>query len=134
MTFKLTKEENLVRLAHVVALAAKREALDDAMRTYNDIMTGARNAVDEAIADYNIAIAEANGFVGDIAQAWENEFEEKTEKWQEGQRGSEARELIEAWQSFRTELDEIDIDFPEELTVDLAPLDESLDDLATEQG
>jgi ectoine hydroxylase-related dioxygenase (phytanoyl-CoA dioxygenase family) len=49
------------------------------------LATALREAKDQAaLEEYNEALAEAKGFAEDIANEAEGEFDNKSEKWQEG--------------------------------------------------
>jgi len=132
MLFKLGKEQIAQRDAIAVKIQEQREAVDTAVVAFNDAMTVARNELQAALDIYNEALTEAKTFAEDVAQNWENDFEEKSERWQEGEKGEAVREMIEAWQS--VDLDEAAIDMPDaEVSFDDVEMhDEVLSNLPTE--
>jgi hypothetical protein len=132
MLFKLGKEQIAQRDAIAVKIQEQREAVDTAVVAFNDAMTVARNELQAALDIYNEALTEAKAFAEDVAQNWENDFEEKSERWQEGEKGEAVREMIEAWQS--VDLDEAAIDMPDaEVSFDDVEMhDEVLSNLPTE--
>lgn len=79
MPFKLTKDET----ARVEALA---DMLDSRFQDLCDAVTA-----------YNEAVSEARELAEEIAQRAADEWGEKSEKWQEGERGEAAHEWVDAW-------------------------------------
>jgi len=131
MLFKLGKEQNEQRDTLATRIQEEREALDTAVTAFNDAMTTARADLQEKIDAYNEVLAEAKSFVDDVAQNWENDFEEKSERWQEGEKGEAVRAMIEAWQN--ADLEEVSVDMPdEEVSFDAEMHDELLNDLPSE--
>ena len=82
------------------ALREAKDKLVIAIDEYNAATTDPRAAVESALKEYNEALAEAKGFAEDIANEAESEFDNKSEKWQEGDRGqavSERSAMVEAF-------------------------------------
>jgi len=132
MAFKLTKEQTTARDALAGRLEEAREKLDSAVVDFNDTITAARGVLQEEIDAYNGLLSEAKTFADEVAQEWENEFEEKSERWQEGDTGQAVRELIEAWQN--VDFEGVDIDTPDpEVSFDAEVHSELLTDLPTEK-
>jgi hypothetical protein len=131
MLFKLGKEQTAARDTLATRLQEEREALDTAVTAFNDAMTTARADLQEKIDAYNEVLAEAKSFVDDVAQNWQNDFEEKSERWQEGEKGEAVAAMIEAWQN--ADLEEVSVDMPdEEVSFDAEMHDELLNDLPSE--
>jgi len=68
--------------------------------------------VEEAVNEYNAIVSEANEFQQTVAGDAQSEFDEKTEKWQEGEVGQSVSEFISLWEE---ELEELTIDRPDDL-------------------
>lgn len=135
MAFKLTKEEKKNRDEHVKSIDSKRDdlqgainaynekmeevkaELQEAIDVYNDKMNEAKAKVEEALSDYNSALGDAKSFADDVANQGNSDFDDKSERWQEGEAAEAAREWIDAWEN--AELDEVEFDFPEEVSIDL---------------
>ena len=95
MAFKLTKVQIKERDEMVAALREKAE-----------VVTAAKTAWEEAVNDYNGALADANTFVEGLASDFRSQFDDKSERWQEGERGEAASTFVEAWEG--VSLDEHD--------------------------
>lgn len=67
-----------------------------------------------AIVDYNEKLSETLDVVQAQAEAWEGEYEDKSEGWQNSDRGEAASELIQQWNDFS--YDEVEI--PEDEVVE----------------
>lgn len=93
MAFKLSKSED-AGLSRIQAdLAAAREDLDQKVEDVNDALQTAIDALNDALAGYNEKLEEARSVVADIVSAAEEDFSDKSERWQEGERG----EAVRAW-------------------------------------
>jgi hypothetical protein len=115
MAFKLDKQEIARRDQIKEELVELRGKLEDAVSTYNAALEGLKAPVEEALAAYNVAVEEARGFAEDIANQADNEISNKSEKWQEGEKGQAASEWKDAWEN--EEFSEVEIQFPEELAI-----------------
>lgn len=116
MAFKLDKKELERKAGLVEALNEQAGKLDDALATYNAEAGLLWDKLQFEIEAYNEIVAEARGFAEDIANAATEEYDNKSEKWQEGERGQAASEWKDAWEN--NELDEIEVEKPEEITMD----------------
>ena len=85
-------------------------AIDDA---YEAIVASITKYNDELLPAYNEVVAEAQGWVADIASSIEEFMSNKSDKWLEGERGQAYGEWLSEWQSF--ELEELaPFDLPEQ--------------------
>jgi outer membrane murein-binding lipoprotein Lpp len=115
MPFKLDKQEIARRAKLQEELVELRGKLEDAVSTYNAAVSELQTPVNEALEKYNAAVEEARGFVFDIANQADSDINEKSEKWQEGDKGQAAMEWKDAWAS--EEFNEVEIEFPDELSL-----------------
>lgn len=72
----------------------------NAGRLFDDlqrVIKTAENNLAAAIDLYNSAAREAEDFVKDVAQKFEDEFDDKSDKWKESEAGEAAREFIDEW-------------------------------------
>lgn len=90
MAFKLSRTEH-----------KQREELLESLRTAAEAFTAVQeeggNGLLERIAELIVVVQEAEAFRSEIASRLQEEFDEHSEAWQEGDRGSEAQEMIDAW-------------------------------------
>ena len=124
MALKLTKDEIKRKDDHVSELEKQKANMEMAIEIFNAAMETARVDLREAVGKYNEALDDARGFAEDIASRLENEIDDKSEKWQESDKGQAAMEFKIDWESVELQdnldADEIapgDIDFSE-LTFD----------------
>ena len=74
-------------------------------------LTEAAGKISDAISEYNALLDDAREFCADIAQTAQDEWDDKSEKWQESDRGTDCAGWIEGWRD--VELEELDEpDFP----------------------
>jgi hypothetical protein len=108
MSIKLTKGDRDRRAALIAELAEAAGKVDDAVALYNATVHAARTELDAVITAYNEKVAEASNFADEIATGIESAIEEKSEAWQESERGEAAVQFCEAWQGI--DLSELDIE------------------------
>ena len=116
MAFKLDKQEIARRDEIVVNLNEAATKLEDAIAVYTDEVNKLRGPLEESIAAYNEAVTAASGFAEDIASRADDEISDKSEKWQEGERGEAATIWKDEWEG--ASFDEVEIEFPDDITLD----------------
>jgi hypothetical protein len=112
MTFKVTREQLAKRDALAAELRQKAETLNAAIAAFNKSVEPLSRAVAEAEADYNETLEVARTLTGNVTEVAQGEFEAKSERWQESEKGIEVRTWIEQWEM---SLDDIELDLPEPL-------------------
>ena len=132
MAFKLNKAQIAERDVHVAKLAELKGKLEEALEAYNTEVSKLFDPVEVAIGAYNEALSEAAEWKENIVGDWQGEFDDKSERWQEGDNGQATQELINAWENL--DLGEIELNEPEELSLDIDDHSEELDSLPTERG
>jgi predicted nucleic acid-binding Zn-ribbon protein len=132
VAFKLSKQEIATRDEHVEKLEKAWADLQQAVNAYNEAETKQRELVDKAVADYNDVMNEAKSFAEEIANRTDGEYEDKSEKWREGEKGQAAAEFKYAWQSI--DMEEIELAWPVELDIDDPDHAPELAELPTEAG
>jgi hypothetical protein len=113
MAFKLDKGEIARRDGYANDLRETASKLEDAVREYNEAVMTLRAPIETLLAEYNEKLEEARGFAEDIATTAEGAFDDKSEKWQEGDKGQAVAEWKDAWTSI--ELEPMEIVWPEDL-------------------
>lgn len=125
MAFKLTKDEQATIQTKLADVAEAGEAIDAAEKAYNDALEGLGDAVKTAVETYNTALGDLRTCIEEIAQEKRDEFDEKSEKYQEGENGQKVGRWVETLEERATELD--DIEAPEgldPLAIDRPTLDD----------
>jgi len=115
MAFKLDKKEVGERDGLLEELRDARTALEEAVAAYNAAVEALKAPLLAELEKYNEVVEKARDFVEDIANVAEEQFGDKSEKWQEGEKGVAAREWIDAWQN--EDLNAVEIEFPDELSL-----------------
>jgi hypothetical protein len=103
MAFKLTKEEEVdrKRLADNVKEAA--ELFGAAVDEANQAISDALDLVERGREGYAKAISEAQDFADNVGARLREEFDEKSETWQNGEAGTAAEEVVSSWESLSLE-------------------------------
>jgi hypothetical protein len=116
MAFKLSKQQVAERDALAGALRQKAKQLNIAIDAFNQSVAPLTLTVRKALDDYNEALEKARTLASSVTEAAQAEFDAKSEKWQESNKGIEVRVWIEQWE---VSLDDVDLDLPEPLaTID----------------
>lgn len=114
MTFKLSKAER-DRLDELHGrLDAASLAVEEAVDEFRDTVEDAKDAVHERVVAYNDVVREIAGWRDEFVAEKRGEWDEKSEKWQAGDKGQAASGWIDEFENLN--LDEIEVDWPEELT------------------
>jgi hypothetical protein len=111
---KLTQTHLASRDTLVAALNETYEALEDAVSEYNTTLAEAWNEVLSAEEAYNAAVGEAQEWLKDRAAEIQAYIDERSEQWQDSDRGKAYGEWKE---TFDLSLDDSDLDEPDELHV-----------------
>lgn len=129
---KLNKSQVQQRDVLVAALQDQQEEVELAINHFNEQMIELFAAVEEAIESYNGTVRDAAEYVSTIAQDAESAFDERSERWQESERGERFREWVDEWMN--VVLDEVQIEQPEEVDVPDLCAAETLENLPLEPG
>lgn len=116
MAFSLNKKELAQRDEHVSELRAAAEALTAAVEAYREAVVDLKEPVEEARAAYNEVLERAQAWVADIVSEADSAISDKSEKWQEGEKGQAASSWKDAWEQL--DMEEVRIDYPDELEFD----------------
>jgi TolA-binding protein len=130
MAFKLNKQEDAQRADLVNKLTSAREALDAKIEDLQDAFQTAVDALEDEVRAYNETLEQARGFCADTAAQAEEDFGDKSERWQEGERGEQAREWIDAWE--QADLEDAELPEVPRIEIELADHADVLDQLPTE--
>lgn len=112
--FKLTKAELIQRVDLVERLNAAATKVEEAIDTFNERLAEQKEALEAAVVAYNEILSEVREFAEEIATEAESAISDKSEKWQDGDKGQAATEFKDAWEGLS--FDDLELDLPEELT------------------
>jgi len=112
VTFKVGKEQLAQRDTLATELRQKAKVLNIAIAAFNRDIEQLLQAVAEAQADFNKTLEMARTLTGNVVDAAQAEFDAKSERWQDSEKGEQVRVWIEQWE---IGLDDIDLDLPEVL-------------------
>jgi hypothetical protein len=96
-------------------LQNRAKDLETAIIEFNKSVETSWREVEHALADYNSEVEEAEKFREDIYTEQQEYFEEKSENWQQGERGEEYSSWMESWRD--AQFSTIEIDEPVELEI-----------------
>jgi len=92
-------------------------ALEKAVSNYNTEMESLKTAVSDAVETYNEKVGLLKGVYEEIGSEARDYYDERSEKWQEGDAGATYLEWVEALEN--PDLDEIDFTEPDEIDIDV---------------
>lgn len=111
---KLSKAQEKARAELVIELAAAEKLVRYRFAELLSFCRRASDDVNEAIRAYNISLLKAEAFATAIAEDFRSDYEDKSERWQEGEAGQQANDFIEEWEGFEgSKLPEVAILEPE---------------------
>jgi hypothetical protein len=106
MAFKLSREQLAARNALATVLRGKAETLNITIAAFNRAVEPLSRAVGEALNDYNGILETARTLAGSISETAQGEFDAKSERWQDSEKGIQVRTWIEQWEM---SLDDIEL-------------------------
>lgn len=111
MAFKLTKAEGKQRAELVAALELASTEVATAIEAANEAIEAAVIAVNAKIAAYNETLANAFTYTEELVERLDDEFSGRSETWQDGDKGSAARDFMGAWSELDLEpVDDIEVE------------------------
>jgi multidrug efflux pump subunit AcrA (membrane-fusion protein) len=112
MAFKTTKAQLARQKALAAELRSRARALNIAIVEFNRQLQPVARTVAEALTDYNDTVERARTLASEISSPAQEQFEAKSERWQDSDQGIQVRLWIEQWEM---SLDDVDLDLPEQL-------------------
>lgn len=120
MAFKLTKAEDARKDELEVKLTELVGGIEDAKTTLmEDIDKLVEAFNEEYIRPFNEVLTEARGFVEDIGNERRGQFDDKSENWQDGERGQSADEWTSMWENAVSDLEDMGEVASPEITNDI---------------
>jgi chromosome segregation ATPase len=112
MAFKTSRDQLARRDALAAELRSRAYALNIAIADFNRQLEPLARAVAEAQTHYNDAMESARTLASEIAGPAQEQFDAKSERWQDSDLGTQVRSWIEGWEM---SLDDVELDLPEPL-------------------
>lgn len=131
MAFRADKVSLETREKLVTALAEKRAELDSALEAFNAQIAPLSADLRQAIEDYNSLLFDARAFVEEFVAEMQTEFEDKTERWQDSDRGQAVAEWISDLEN-SADFEDVGFEEPQEIELDAPDHAALLDDLQLE--
>lgn len=131
MAFRADKVSLETREKLVAALTEKRAELDRALEAFNAQIAPLSADLRQAVEDYNNLLFDARAFVEEFVAEMQTEFEDKSERWQDGDRGQAVAEWISDLEN-SADFEDIDFKEPQEIELDAPDHAALLDDLQLE--
>ena len=97
----------------VTMLREAQEALAPAIVAYNEALAEAHGKLLDALEPYGEALSYVEEDVQSIGATMREEWDEKSEKWQESDRGVEASDAIDGLENFS--MDDLSVEEPDSL-------------------
>jgi hypothetical protein len=124
---KLTKAEEKAKAVHVAALRTAELELDGALETFCRKMAALCDELRDANLKHAIALETIRDWRDGLVQRWQEEIDERSDKWHDSDAGNATKEWVEAWDAI--DLDEVELDLPDELSVPEFEAADNLEDL-----
>ena len=125
MALKITKAERTALAAIISNIDSERDAANEARRALAERIEEVRDELanlvsdaNQAVADYNGSLQEFTSWRDEVASRLNDEYGEKSDKWQESDRAQEVQDWINTLESIEPEeVEEIEeIEFPDSVT------------------
>jgi hypothetical protein len=116
MSFRLSKNEIASRDEIIARLEKAAAEVTAAVEAANAAIEAATEPVNGAIERYNEIVGKAREFAADVASQAESDIGDKSERWQEGERGQAAQEWQQEWEGLSFE--DIELELPQPIDFD----------------
>lgn len=126
----ISRAEGLKKTALVDAIRTAHSELETAIADYNATMEGAKDVVQGKLNELNVKIHEAKDWAEGIASDMQEYYDEKSERWQEGENGENYSNWKDGYENLDT--DDVEITFPDELEVPECAVADDLESLPDE--
>jgi chromosome segregation ATPase len=113
---RLSKSDQATLTELVRKLESQESKVEEAVNELNSVIASHLETVESAIEAYNEVVRDANEFRDNINTEQNEFFSEKSEKWQEGEKGDAYSSWMGEWEN---ELPEATIELPAEVQVEL---------------
>lgn len=114
---KMSKE-TIKRLNELQEAAGKTYTeLDAAVASYNDGLQKLNDTLSDVVEAHNAALEAFRDALDDERQQFQDEHDEKSDAWQEGEKGQEATSFIDSLEEVVSELDAIEVEYPDAIEV-----------------
>ena len=121
MAFKFTKAELKTRTDLIEGLRRTQDAFSTAQETDTENLS-------ERLDEFLTVLRDAEEFRDSTASRLREEYEEKSERWMESEKGESVGEMVDTWEN----ADFSDVDTEDPTTLELEDYAEVLEDLPTE--
>jgi DNA anti-recombination protein RmuC len=112
---KALSKKDAKRKAELVGeIQDKATELSTAVAKFNDELAKLREDLTATVNDYNEAVQAAEEFRADMLSQMQSYFDEKSEKWQEGEAGQAYQQWINDWDG--TPLTQVDLEMPDDIS------------------
>jgi hypothetical protein len=108
-------------------MTAAGKKIEEAVSEYNQEVEKLRTPVELAVTEYNELVGEARTLCSEVAAIASDSIGDKSEKWQEGDKGQAAQEWADAWDG--VDLSDMDYQWPDELVIEIPTYDSDLQEL-----
>jgi DNA repair exonuclease SbcCD ATPase subunit len=124
VAFKLTAADLKERDEMIASVKEKQAKLNEEIAVFNDALDAAQDRLEEFINDLNGAISDLRDFIENKQSQFEGEYDDKSEKWQEGDKGQAVMQWIETFSNITLYDEEIDLPSSIPDVIDIDALDE----------
>jgi chromosome segregation ATPase len=131
MAFRITSIERGRLNAFSVQLSKEHTDLSGTVDEQLEIINTAVEKINGAIDTYNEALNSARGYVEDIQSQAQSDYDDKSERWQESERGGAVQEWISTLENLVAEMEDVEqlaLDLPDNNYTDHSEFFDTIED------
>jgi hypothetical protein len=135
MTFKISKSDRNEIDAKIKAMNDARSEIERTVSNFNAIMAEHFEPIKDAVETWNTLRGDLGELISPLVDDFRSDIDERSEKWLESERGQAVIEWVDRVESFVNDIDELDVDAPDDFEVEVPEIDmNDLEDSPGENG
>jgi hypothetical protein len=104
MAFKIKAADQKRIDAAFGELTGQRSTLEESVRVFNEAVAAARAKLQQDVDAYNEKVEAARGMLDDVHRAFEDEFDDRSANWRNGDKGIATKEWIDSINALNSSL------------------------------
>jgi seryl-tRNA synthetase len=121
VAFTLNKNQQAIVQRAIKLVESKKGELDGAVEAFNEKLKELFGELEERDTEFTAAVGNLRSIIDSLVNRWRSEWDEKSGRWQDSERGEAVSDFIDEWDIFARGLPELSFERPEPLETSAIP-------------